>query len=270
MKTFSVNRLSSLPEYPLPFYPRGAGVNCFEEGYKEDLAPMDFTELCWIKKGNCIIDAYNDSYQLSAGDAIFRMPYEKRRKFITSGPAEIWWATIDGPHAADFIKSFGYPESVLRAGKCPVELFQQITRGLLLGRKEIMRHLLPVYTELFVRAGGNEDGAVSKNNPAAEYLYRLHANYTNPDFNINQLSEETGVHRTTIDRTLRKETGKNPLELLMTIRIDRAKELLLAASFSISETARQCGFRNCNYFCRVFRNFTGLSPSQFRRSNAEK
>ena len=89
MKTFTVNRLSPRPDYPLPFYPRGAGVNYFNKGFKEDLPPMDFTELCWVQKGCCIIDAYGEKLTLAAGQAVFRMPHEVRRKFIIKGPAEI-------------------------------------------------------------------------------------------------------------------------------------------------------------------------------------
>lgn len=53
-------------------------------------------------------------------------------------------------------------------------------------------------------------------------------------------------------------------EYLNHIRLDRAKFLLLAYDMKVKEVAHRCGFRDSNYFCRVFRNQTERSPSEYR------
>lgn len=56
----------------------------------------------------------------------------------------------------------------------------------------------------------------------------------------------------------------SPLKFLNNIRMNMAQEFLGVHSLSISEVSRMCGFRNQQYFCRSFRKFTGVTPSQYR------
>lgn len=54
-------------------------------------------------------------------------------------------------------------------------------------------------------------------------------------------------------------------EHLNTIRTDRAAELLREGSAPISEISSMVGYGDHSYFCKVFKKYTGLSPSQYRR-----
>ncbi len=47
-------------------------------------------------------------------------------------------------------------------------------------------------------------------------------------------------------------------------RLDYAKELLLTTSYSIREISILSGFGNDNYFSRIFKASTGVSPTRFR------
>ena len=48
-------------------------------------------------------------------------------------------------------------------------------------------------------------------------------------------------------------------------RIEKAKQLLLE-EYSISEIAEACGYGEYNYFCKVFKKATGMSPTEYRKS----
>lgn len=48
------------------------------------------------------------------------------------------------------------------------------------------------------------------------------------------------------------------------IRLERAKYLLKKYDMKVKEVAHRCGFGDSNYFCRVFRNQTARSPSEYR------
>ena len=47
-------------------------------------------------------------------------------------------------------------------------------------------------------------------------------------------------------------------------RVDRAKELLSATRSSVKDISMSCGYTDSNYFARVFRRITGLTPSEYR------
>ena len=53
---------------------------------------------------------------------------------------------------------------------------------------------------------------------------------------------------------------------LVQLRIDRAKQLLLESSLPISEISLQVGYTNFSHFTQTFRKMTGVTPSDYRRS----
>ncbi|MFB2903391.1 helix-turn-helix transcriptional regulator [Aeromonas jandaei] len=53
-------------------------------------------------------------------------------------------------------------------------------------------------------------------------------------------------------------------EHLNHIRLERSKQLLKEYDMKVKEVAHQCGFSDSNYFCRLFRQQTARSPSEYR------
>ena len=63
----------------------------------------------------------------------------------------------------------------------------------------------------------------------------------------------------------RKHIGVPPMRYLLELRLTRASYLLADANMSISEVAREAGFRDPLYFSRQFRRRFGLCPRSYRR-----
>lgn len=63
---------------------------------------------------------------------------------------------------------------------------------------------------------------------------------------------------------LRALTGQNTQQHIHQALIEKAKRLLMGTSLSIKETAYQLGFEYPQYFSRLFKNKTGLTPAEFR------
>ena len=66
---------------------------------------------------------------------------------------------------------------------------------------------------------------------------------------------------------LKKETGRNTIEHIHFYIIDRAKSALLGTNQSVSEIAYNLGFEYPQHFAKVFKNKTGSTPSQYRKTN---
>ena len=49
------------------------------------------------------------------------------------------------------------------------------------------------------------------------------------------------------------------------VRIDRAKFMLKRYDLRLSDIATRCGFKDINYYFRVFKERTGLTPSQYKQ-----
>lgn len=71
-------------------------------------------------------------------------------------------------------------------------------------------------------------------------------------------------------RIFKEHTGQTPHRYLMNIRLEKAKELLVANGSSIEDIARLCGFVNAGHFAVAFKRDTKLPPSEYRKLNSPK
>ena len=62
----------------------------------------------------------------------------------------------------------------------------------------------------------------------------------------------------------------SPVEHLLKLRVEHAKQLLTSSSLSISAIAEATGFNDSAYFTRQFRQILGMPPMSYRKLNARK
>jgi AraC family transcriptional regulator len=70
-------------------------------------------------------------------------------------------------------------------------------------------------------------------------------------------------------RTFRRITGIPPGEFLSTLRLQRAKELLLTTDLSASEVCYEVGYKSLGTFTSRFTQLVGVSPRRMRRLTEE-
>jgi AraC-like DNA-binding protein/mannose-6-phosphate isomerase-like protein (cupin superfamily) len=82
---------------------------------------------------------------------------------------------------------------------------------------------------------------------------------------LAEAAHAVGVSANHLNRLLRQQTGLTFRQLLIQRRLELAKTLLRNSDESCTEIALACGFGDSNYFARLFRRKTGLTPTEFRR-----
>ena len=87
---------------------------------------------------------------------------------------------------------------------------------------------------------------------------------------LNTLCRQFYCSRATLMTAFRQEYDQTINRFLLIIRVRVAKEKLTSGNDSISEVAIKCGFADQNYFCKVFRQQEGLTPTQYRNINHDK
>ena len=85
---------------------------------------------------------------------------------------------------------------------------------------------------------------------------------------VEWLAYQLGVSHRYMSDTIKAETGKTAIDQINLYLIEEAKDLLLAPNASISETAYKLGFEYPQYFSRLFKKKTGVSPSEYIESSA--
>jgi len=97
----------------------------------------------------------------------------------------------------------------------------------------------------------------------------IHENY-NKQITLNDVAEHVYVSTSYLSRMFKKELGKNFVDYLNGLRIEKAKELLMDPRYKTYEVAEIVGIPDAHYFSRLFKKYEGLSPTEYRDSSASE
>ena len=86
----------------------------------------------------------------------------------------------------------------------------------------------------------------------------------NLNITVSECADFCKMSKVHFSRFFKQITGMPPVQFVLKIRIDRAKELLDFTDKPIAEIAEASGFPDQNYFARTFKKITGMSPTQYR------
>ena len=93
----------------------------------------------------------------------------------------------------------------------------------------------------------------------------IETHLADPDLDVLRLERELALSNTQLYRKLKALTGKGGNELIRSVRLQRAAQLLQAGGRQVAEVAYAVGFNDPNYFIRAFRKEFGQSPGEWGR-----
>jgi signal transduction histidine kinase/ligand-binding sensor domain-containing protein/DNA-binding response OmpR family regulator len=105
--------------------------------------------------------------------------------------------------------------------------------------------------------------ASSDNRLIAKVIEAVRKNIENPEYNVDELSNEVGLSRVHLNRKLKANINISPGNLIKSIRLKQAACLLANNKVNISEVAYKVGFSSHAYFSSSFKEYFGMSPSDF-------
>lgn len=86
-------------------------------------------------------------------------------------------------------------------------------------------------------------------------------------FSMRELSSQVNLSPVQFTRRFQKSFRMTPSELVRTIRLRRIAKLLLDSELTLDQIAERCGYDNGFYLSRVFSQYMGMSPSNYREQN---
>jgi len=100
--------------------------------------------------------------------------------------------------------------------------------------------------------------------PALQYLEN---NYQREALTNECLARECRISEVYFRKLFTKEFGISPKQYIIELRIERAKQLLCEGACGTAEISELCGFSSPYHFCRLFKQHTGMTPSEYRNAN---
>lgn len=170
------------------------------------------------------------------------------RRFLVSLYADTRLAALQGRGPSTHLPE----EGLARIGAC--------TEGTELWTcfRQAVDALLP-YLEPAAQTGRTKTSAVVEH-----CLDEIQNHYTEKDFSLNRLSEQMQLNPNYLSTRFKKETGVGFVRYVNGLRVRRAQELLRDMRYRTNEVADLVGFENPRYFTRIFKELTGVVPSEYR------
>lgn len=107
-----------------------------------------------------------------------------------------------------------------------------------------------------IRAALNHQSYHAKINRA---LRRIHADYAG-DLDVETLAEEAGMSSAAFHANFKAVTGTSPIQYLKTVRLHKARMLMVQDGVSAATAAVKVGYESSSQFSREFKRFFGRPP----------
>lgn len=92
-------------------------------------------------------------------------------------------------------------------------------------------------------------------------------NHYQEDITLELLSEKTYMNKFYLVHAFKQYKGVSPINYLIRLRVQQAKELLETTNYSIAQISDSCGFSSQSYFSQVFKKACGMTPNAYRKSS---
>lgn len=84
------------------------------------------------------------------------------------------------------------------------------------------------------------------------------------DLSVRDIAKMCNVSEIYFRKLFKEYSGITPIQFKLNKKIERARQYLLYEGKSVRETAEALGFSETAYFCRVFKEKTGVTPGEIR------
>lgn len=253
---------------------RNAGVFRFLASYRFDRHNHREIEIIYIKSGHCIVGTDEGFLPLREGDCILVCRGVPHWFFVDKKEAcQIAQLEFHVEVPDYFRQAFAFfrVKQFQKLSGCEMagELLESIGRRHRLtgnhfyGGLQMKLLFFQLFTEL---SGKIQEKDRSKGDGKIEKIVSyINQNYED-DLSVETLADRFGISSRYLRKCFKEETGINCVQYITSLRMEKAKELLWLSEKTVTEIASLTGFNSSQYFSRLFRQYTGQTPVEYRNS----
>ena len=242
-----------------------------------------YHEFFYVSEGCCSVFIGQRAYRLTSGHfAMIPAGALHKTDFLSLGQSVKYVLSFSKETARRIDAFLGEPLTgkCLKPGRVTAPVQRRDAVLLLLNRMHYEYENQPLHAQSFCHAclaellisilryrtheeenDGTVDAHADRIQAVADYI----SAHFSEDLSLSGLAGRFAVSPSYLSRSFKAATGFGIREYLISIRIQRACDLLMNTRLSITEIADRCGFSDSNYFGDAFRKATGISPREFRR-----
>jgi len=233
------------------------------------------TVLGYLNEGEGTVLLDQREIRLQAGDFIY-YPIDTwvTQRPRLDGPWDWYWVCLEGPVVEYWVHEFGWSveRMPLHLGPQPEvlslfdALFEQ-TPHTALGSALISALAYQLLLQAGKSSGYQGEAVRRTTRVSAEEIISFLGRHLHETLTLADIADHFFLSRSQLTKIIHKATGLAPMHFLNHLRINRAKSLFYKYP-NAAQVARLVGFEDPNYFYRVFRRTTGMTPGEFCRVHA--
>lgn len=91
--------------------------------------------------------------------------------------------------------------------------------------------------------------------------------FSEPALSVSSIAAEVGMSDSKLSTEFKRVYRMTPLEYITRCRMHRARQLLRNTDMPVKDIALECGYYDISAFNRRFKNYTGMTPNQYKLSS---
>lgn len=250
-------------------------------GFLHHRRRFDQNVLIMVTEGTLYITANDVEFRLQAGQYIFLRAGEEHFGYHSSeGKLSYLWAHFQSDCSFETVSdeeekyTYILPESsFLSESDRTAQLFHRLMDLSL--EEKLYSHNMPDYAMSLLLMELSQEYCRNQNSsdflpPVVISVREWIKNHYYEFFDVTELAGTVGYNADYLSTLFKRSMGISIVRYTNQLRIKMAKTLLSNYDVSIKEAAFSCGFSDEKYFMKVFKQFEGVTPSQYRNSFTRK
>ena len=281
-KTFTVDKLITI------FYME------LSKSFKYDGESHDFWEMVYIDKGEMICTTDKNQFIIKSGELTFHKPnefhnhtannsvapnvsitsFECRSREMKYFEGRIFKLNAEEKTLLSMLFAEGLATYRLTDERNPLIPKLERREGSPIGSSQMTKNLLEI---LLIKLRRNKD-MITKNMRTSYRMGDMNVPYELKSIldllegrvygklTVGEIARELGKSESTVKALFSTYRGGGIMKYYNTLKIEEAKKLVREGKYNMAQIADRLGFENPQYFSKVFRQHTNMSPSEYKAS----
>ena len=220
-----------------------------------------YHHIFYVEKGQGILETPDGNFPLEEGTAIFMREYIPMNYYAKGEVFDTAWVTFVGQGVDAMLDYFGADNFVFLKSETVYSKIVNICKMVERGKSAdiLSKYAYDILITFFSEYNSKQKPSMLLK--AKEYMEQ----YYWESISISNVARELGISESLLFKLFRENEDQTPTEYLRSVRLRCAEQMLLsAADVRIVDVAEKCGFSDCAYFCKVFKDETGMTPKSYQ------
>lgn len=241
----------------------------YETGIKRLQQPFSYFyfRINLVFKGTAILKVKNKQIPLKKGDVFFTFPYQN---YEIAGDNDFcfFYISFAGDGALPLLESVNVSKdnNSFKGLENVIDFWVDSIRRVNTNNANTLTESVLTYTLSFIANFDKKEKAKQKDKFDIIIDYVNH-NFTSSDISLGKISDIFYYTEKHLSYLFNKRMGVKFTQYINDLRIHYARRLIKNGNTNVGEIATKCGYTDKFYFSKIFKKYTGKTPSEFIQQN---